>query len=118
MAGPLYNLFISSRSINKHGRHRPFLFAQAVSKEKISRNRPIRYKNYLWLPCLYLDQDEMSNLNRGPSISTSYQVSVHLAKQFQRKRFKPTEPLVFKMAFTKMFQFGEKFPILCTRDPF
>jgi hypothetical protein len=29
----------------------------------------------------------MSNLYRGPSIDGSYQVSVHLAKQFQRRRF-------------------------------
>jgi hypothetical protein len=27
----------------------------------------------------------MSNLYRGPSIDASYQVSVHLAKQFQRR---------------------------------
>jgi hypothetical protein len=31
--------------------------------------------------------DEMSNLYRGPSIDASYQVSVHLAKVFQRRRF-------------------------------
>jgi len=31
--------------------------------------------------------DEMSNLYRGPSIDVSYQVSVHLAKVFQRRRF-------------------------------
>jgi hypothetical protein len=30
----------------------------------------------------------MSNLYRGPSIDASYQVSVHLAEGFQRKRFK------------------------------
>ena len=29
----------------------------------------------------------MSNLNRGPSIDASYQVSVHLAKPFQRRSF-------------------------------
>jgi len=29
----------------------------------------------------------MSNSYRGPSIDASYQVSVHLAKQFQRRRF-------------------------------
>ena len=34
-----------------------------------------------------MDQDEMSNLNRGPSIDASYQVSVDLAKRFQRRRF-------------------------------
>jgi hypothetical protein len=35
-----------------------------------------------------MDRDEMSNLYRGPSIDASYQVSVHLAKWFQRRRFK------------------------------
>jgi hypothetical protein len=29
----------------------------------------------------------MSNLYRGPAIDASYQLSVHLAKRFQRKRF-------------------------------
>jgi hypothetical protein len=29
----------------------------------------------------------MSNLYRGPAIDASYQVSVHLAKRFQRRRF-------------------------------
>jgi hypothetical protein len=31
--------------------------------------------------------DEMSILYRGPPIDASYQVSVHLAKRFQRRRF-------------------------------
>jgi hypothetical protein len=30
----------------------------------------------------------MSNLYRGPAIDASYQVSVHLAKWFQRRRLK------------------------------
>jgi hypothetical protein len=34
-----------------------------------------------------MDQDEISNLYRGPSIDASYQVLVHLAKQFQMRRF-------------------------------
>jgi hypothetical protein len=34
-----------------------------------------------------MDQDEMSNLYRGSSIDAAYQVSVHLAEGFQRKRF-------------------------------
>jgi hypothetical protein len=29
----------------------------------------------------------MSNLYRGPSIDASYQVSVHMAEGFQRRRF-------------------------------
>jgi hypothetical protein len=32
-----------------------------------------------------MDQNEMSNLYRGPSIDASYKVSYHLAQQFQRK---------------------------------
>ena len=44
--------------------------------------------NCLWRPCVLLDQDEMSNLYRGPSIDASYQVAVHLAEGFQRRRLK------------------------------
>jgi hypothetical protein len=33
-------------------------------------------------------QDEMNNLYRGPPIDDTYQVSIHLAKGFQRKRLK------------------------------
>ena len=47
----------------------------------------IRNKNCLWWPCLLIDQDEKSNLYRGPSIHAAYQISVHLAMQFQRRRF-------------------------------
>jgi copper oxidase (laccase) domain-containing protein len=50
-------------------------------------NQPIRNKNGLWWPCLLTDRDEMSNLYIGPAIDASYQVSVHLAKRFQRRRF-------------------------------
>jgi hypothetical protein len=32
--------------------------------------------------------DKMSNLYRGPSIDASYQVSVHMAEGFQRRRLK------------------------------
>jgi hypothetical protein len=35
-----------------------------------------------------MDWDEMSNLYRGSSIDASYQVSVHLAERFQRRRIK------------------------------
>jgi hypothetical protein len=35
-----------------------------------------------------MDQDEMSNLYRGPSIDAFYQVLVHLTKGFGRRRFK------------------------------
>jgi hypothetical protein len=35
-----------------------------------------------------VDQEEMYNVDRGPSINASYQVSVHLVKWFQRRRLK------------------------------
>jgi hypothetical protein len=35
-----------------------------------------------------MDRDKMSNLQRGPSIDASYQVSLHLAEGFQRRRLK------------------------------
>jgi hypothetical protein len=35
-----------------------------------------------------MDRDKMSNLDRGPSIDASYQVSVHMAEGFQRRRLK------------------------------
>ena len=57
---------------------------QAVSEEQIVKYRPIRNKNCLWRPCLFMDLDEMSNLYRGHSIDASYQDSVHLAEGFQR----------------------------------
>jgi hypothetical protein len=33
-----------------------------------------------------MDRDEMSNIDRGPSIDVSYQVLVHMAKRFQKRR--------------------------------
>jgi hypothetical protein len=35
-----------------------------------------------------MDRDKTSNLYKGPSIDASYQVSVHLAEGFQRRRLK------------------------------
>jgi hypothetical protein len=82
-------------------------FGQAVS-EKIFRNRPIRLRQFLFLigsisktafplkplgqmirnlvGSIYGRSSEMSNRNRGLSKDASYQVSVHLAKRFQRRR--------------------------------
>jgi hypothetical protein len=35
-----------------------------------------------------MDRDKISNLYKGPSIDASYQVSLHLAEGFQRRRLK------------------------------
>jgi hypothetical protein len=114
-------LLISSRSISKHGRHRQFLFLigrflkifssetawpndpkigrkHLWKEEKIFRNRPIRNKNCLWRPCLVMDRDEMSNLYRGPSKDAPYQVSIQLAKWFQRRFFR-NQPIIKDCSF-------------------
>jgi hypothetical protein len=35
-----------------------------------------------------MDREKISNLYNGPSIDASYQVSIHLAEGFQRRRLK------------------------------
>jgi hypothetical protein len=93
---PVAAMFVNGSGRNEQSLQRTFhrcflpsfrLFGQAVSEEKNFKNQPIRNKSRLWWPCLLTDRDEMSILYRGPSIDASYQVSVHLAKQFQRRRF-------------------------------
>ena len=61
--------------------------ARRFQRRRFFRNQPIRNKNCLWQPYLLTDRNAMSNIYRGPSIDASYQVSDHLAKQFQRRRF-------------------------------
>ena len=62
--------------------------ANRFQRRRFFRNQPIRNKNGLWWPCLLTDRDEMSILYREPAIDAAYQVSIHLAKRFQRRRFK------------------------------
>jgi hypothetical protein len=63
------------------------LLAKPFQSRPFFLYRPIRNKNCLWWLCLLMVRDEMSNLYREPSIDASYQVSVHLARRFQRRRF-------------------------------
>ena len=42
---------------------------------------------------------EMSNLYREASIDASYQVSVHLAQRFQRRRFLEIDQLESRIAY-------------------
>jgi D-alanyl-D-alanine dipeptidase len=67
--------------------------AKRFQRRRFFRNHPIKNKNCLWWPYLLTDRDEMSNHNRGLSIDASYQVSVHLAKRFQRRRFFWNHPI-------------------------
>ena len=67
--------------------------AKRFRRKSCFRNRPIRNKNCLWRPCLSMDWDKISNRYREPSINDSYQVSVHLAEGFQRRRFSRNQPI-------------------------
>ena len=64
-----------------------FIWPSGFGK-RFKKNWPIRNKNCLWRPCLLIYRDKMSILYREPSIDASYQVSVHLAERFQRRRLK------------------------------
>jgi phospholipid N-methyltransferase len=46
-----------------------------------------------------MDREKMSNLYRQLSIDVSYQVSVHLAKRFQRRRFLEIDQLETRIAY-------------------
>jgi hypothetical protein len=95
---PVAAMFANGSGRNEQSLYRTFhwcflpsfvsFFGQAVSEEKIFKNRPIRNKNCLWRPCLLMDRDKMSNFYKGSSIDSSYQVSVYLAEGFQRRRLK------------------------------
>jgi hypothetical protein len=54
-----------------------------------------------------MDRDEMGNRYRRPSIDASYQVSVHLAKRFQRRRFKK---LTFSIVVLKEVEYCSYLP--------
>jgi hypothetical protein len=84
-------------SVNKHGQHRQFvLLIGRFIKNLLLWNRLAKWtetQNCLWWTCLLTDRDEMSILYRGPSIAATYQVSVHFAKRFQRRRFSMNRPI-------------------------
>ena len=93
---PVVAIFVDGSGQNEQSLqttfHRCFLpsfgsFGQTVSEEKNFKNQTIRNKYRLWWPCFLTDQDKMSSLHRGPAIDAFYQVSDHLAKRFQRRRF-------------------------------
>jgi hypothetical protein len=52
------------------------------------------------------DQNEISNTYRGPSIDASFQVSVHLAKLFQRRRFLEIDQSETKLSVVALFVYG------------
>ena len=94
---PVVAMSVNGSELNEHYLQRTFQgcflpsfdsFGQVVSEEKIFLNRPIRNKNCLWRPCLLMDRDKMSNLQRGLPQMLPTKFSLHLAEGFQRRRLK------------------------------
>jgi hypothetical protein len=52
--------------------------------------------------CLLTDRDKINKLYRVSSIYVSYKVSVHLAKQFQRRRFSEIDQSETSIAYGNM----------------
>jgi hypothetical protein len=52
---------------------------------------------------LLTNRDKMSNLYREPSIDAFYQISVHLGKRFQRRRFFRNQPIRKKNGLCRPF---------------
>ena len=62
-------------------------YAKPFQRRQFFPYQPIRNNNRPWQPCLLTDRDEMRKFYKGPDIDASCQISVHLAKRFQRKKF-------------------------------
>ena len=69
-----------------------FIWLSSFREEDFQKSTNLK-QELPWWPCLLTDQNEMSNLYRGPSIDASYQVSFHLATRFQRKSFFRNRPI-------------------------
>ena len=94
---PVAAMFVNGAELNEHLYRGPskdasyqvlIHLARRFQRRRFFRNQSIRNKNGLWWPCLLTDRDEMIHLYRGHSINAFYQVLVHLAKRFQRKKIK------------------------------
>ena len=62
-------------------------------RRRLFRTEAIRNKSCLWQPCFLTNWAVFSKFYRGPSTDAFYQVSIHLKKQFQRRRFFRTRPI-------------------------
>jgi hypothetical protein len=67
-----------------------------VSVLKLKKSSPLKLENNELLLC-------RNNINRGHSIDASYQVLVHLANQFQRRRFLEMDQLETRIAYGGLF---------------
>ena len=59
-------------------------------------------------PVSFTFHSVLRKLNTEPSIDASHQISVHLAKQFQRRRFLGIDQSETRIAYGAMFVNGSK----------
>jgi hypothetical protein len=67
MGGPLLRLLISSRSVNKYGRHRQFFFSDWLNPKKYSPLKPLCQMNQNLVGWIY----------ERPSIKIAHFVLIH-----------------------------------------
>ena len=94
-------MFVNGSGLNEQSLQRAFhscylssfgSFGQAVSGEKICYESTNK-QHALPVLAMFVNGSKMSNLYRRPSIDATYQVSVHLAKRFQSRRFFRNRPI-------------------------
>ena len=101
---PVAAMFVNGSGRNEHSlqrtAHRCFLpsfdsFGRAVSEEKILQ-KSTNQKHEWPVAAMFVNGNgsgRNKQLYRASAIDASYQVSVHLAKRFQRRRFKKNRPI-------------------------
>ena len=89
-------MFVNRSELNEQSLERTFQgcflpsfdsFGQAVSEEKIFQKSTNQKQEWPVVAMFVNRSGKMTNLYKGSSIDATYQMSVHLGKRFQRRRF-------------------------------
>ena len=99
---PVVAMFVNGSELNQNSGQRTvqgcfllsvYSFGQALSAEMITQ-KSTSQKQELPLAVMFVNGSEKNEeLYRGPSKDASYQILIHLAKLFQRRRFFRNQPI-------------------------